>query len=163
MIAYMMTAGDVDVTILPREFKIRTTQLRAYSDGRIDRWMKSGRWKEIKNTMNHAQGYNVILIDKKQYMRGRVMGTAFLGIDPENKNMVVFHLDGNRMNTDLGNLSTLSHSQANRAAAERQHDKKKEAQLNERLDAVGSAVGSKLGKDVGWRLGSAVGSNVQTI
>ena len=111
----------------PREFKIRTTELRAYTDGRIERWMKSGRWKEIKNTMNHAQGYNVILIDKKQYMRGRVMGAAFLGIDPENKNMVVFHRDGNRMNTNLSNLSTLSHSQANRAVSERQQDKQQDA------------------------------------
>ena len=129
----MMTAGDK--TIPPREFKIRSTQLRAYTDGRIERWMKSGRWKEIKNTMNHAQGYNVILIDKKQYMRGRVIGAAFLGIDAENKNMVVFHIDGNRMNTNLANLSTLSHSQANRAAAERQQDKKSDAQPNAQPNA----------------------------
>ena len=106
-----------------REFTIRTTRLRAYKDGRVERFMKSGRWKEIKNTMNHAQGYNVILIDKKQYMRGRVIGGAYLGIDVDNKHMVVFHKDGNRMNTKLDNLSTLSHSQANRAVAERQQDK----------------------------------------
>jgi hypothetical protein len=120
----------------PREFKIRTTELRAYTDGRIERWMKSGRWKVIKNTKNHAQGYNVILIDKKQYMRGRVMGTAFLGIDPENKNMVVFHKDGNRMNTTLSNLSTLSHSQANRAVSERQQNNKQYVVQDVRIDEI---------------------------
>ena len=117
----MMTSDNTPEE--PREFKIRTTTLRACRDGRVERWMKSGRWKNIKNTMNHAQGYNVILIDKKQYMRGRVMGAAFLGIDADNKNMIVFHKDGDRMNTQLDNLSTLSHSQANRAVAERQHEK----------------------------------------
>ena len=106
----------------PREITIRSTRLRAHADGKVERLMKSGRWKIIKDSLNHGQGYNVILIDKKQYMRARVIGTAFLGIDPDNRNMIVFHNDGNRMNNNVNNLKTLSHSQANEAVSKRQKD-----------------------------------------
>jgi len=117
----MHTAMAPDTTD-PREITIRSTRLRAHADGVVERLMRSGRWKTIKNSRNHGQGYNVILIDKKQYMRARVIGAAYLGIDPDNSNMIVFHNDGDRMNNRVENLATLSHSQANEAVARRHAD-----------------------------------------
>lgn len=41
--------------------------------GELFRKMKSGFWKKIENKENHKKGYNVVLIDKKQYMRAKLI------------------------------------------------------------------------------------------
>ena len=83
---------------------IRDTELDVYEDGTIKRKLLSGRWKEIKNKVNHNKGYNVILINKKQYMRSTIIAHAFLEMNIDDKQYFVSHLDLERLNCQLSNL-----------------------------------------------------------
>lgn len=91
------------------DLQILDTQLRVFPNGDIQRQLKSGTWKSIKNTANHNQGYNVIVINKKQFMRSRIVGKAFLSLDLNDK-MVLHHIDGNRLNCSVDNLTIESYS-----------------------------------------------------
>ncbi len=86
------------------ELVVEDSEFRVYKTGVIERKLKSGKWKVINNVANHNQGYNVILIKKKQYMRSTLMRLAFINI-PSSKKMVMHHKDGNRLNCELSNLS----------------------------------------------------------
>jgi len=91
-----------------KELTIENTRLRVYENGEIERQFKSGEWKLIHNSANHNQGYNVILIQKRQYMRSRIMAMTFLDLDV-NKKILMHHKDGNRLNCALKNLSVETH------------------------------------------------------
>lgn len=82
---------------------INTTLLRVYEDGTIERY-KNNRWDLIENTSNHKKGYNVIMIDKKQYMRSRLVCHVFKNMDLTSK-FVIHYLDENRLNCSIDNLS----------------------------------------------------------
>ena len=84
--------------------EIDGTQLKAYSDGTIMRKMKSNNWKEIENRENHIKGYNVILINKKQYMRSKIMAFAFLDKNLYDTKFFVCHKDNDKMNSSSDNL-----------------------------------------------------------
>ena len=89
------------------------SEFRVYKTGMIERKMKSGTWKEIPNTMNHSQGYNVICINKKQYMRSRLIFLAFMNdVNPEKK-ILMHHLDEDRLNCSLDNMSIENHCTIN--------------------------------------------------
>ena len=83
---------------------IRDSELDVYEDGTIKRKLLSGRWKEINNNANHNKGYNVILINKKQYMRSSIIAHTFLEFNLEDKHYFVSHLDLDRLNCQLSNL-----------------------------------------------------------
>ena len=83
---------------------IRDSELDVYEDGTIKRKLLSGRWKEINNKPNHNKGYNVILINKKQFMRSSIIAHAFLELNLDEKNYFVSHLDLDRLNCQLSNL-----------------------------------------------------------
>ena len=87
------------------EIKVINTLFRVKKTGEIERQMRSGNWKFIKNSPNHNQGYNVILVDKKQIMRSRIIAYAFMGIELFNKKNIIFHKDDNRLNCNVENLS----------------------------------------------------------
>lgn len=72
--------------------------------GEISRLMKSGTWKKIPNRPNHCKGYNVIMINKKQYMRWQIIAHAFLKYDLNNKTVVVCYLDQNKLNSGIDNI-----------------------------------------------------------
>jgi len=91
-----------------KELTIENTRLRVYENGEIERQFKSGEWKLVHNSANHNQGYNVILIQKHQYMRSRIMAMTFLDLDV-NKKILMHHKDGNRLNCALKNLSVETH------------------------------------------------------
>jgi len=91
------------------ELIIGSTYFRVYESGEIERQMKSGKWKVVKNTMNHSQGYNVIFVEKKQYMRSRLMFLAYFNT-PFSEKIVMSHKDGNRLNCKLSNLSIETYS-----------------------------------------------------
>jgi len=82
---------------------IQDSVFRVFRDGRIHRLMKSGNWKEITNKVNHKQGYNVIMIQKKQYMRGRIVAHAYLKMDLKDKR-VIHHINMNRADCNVNNL-----------------------------------------------------------
>jgi hypothetical protein len=83
---------------------IKTTELDCKEDGSILRKMKSGKWKEIPNRSNQSKGYNVILIDKKQYMRSHIIAHAFLEYSLDDKTKIIYHLDTNKLNCSKDNL-----------------------------------------------------------
>ena len=72
--------------------------------GFIYRKMKSGNWKEIENKMNHKKGYNVIMIDKKQYSRSKLILFAYNKIKLEDKNRNIYHKNSDRLDCSLDNL-----------------------------------------------------------
>lgn len=80
-----------------------TTQIKVYDDGKIERKMKTN-WKEIANKQNHNKGYNVIMIEKKQYMRSKLVAHAFLNIDIDDRNIIICHRDNDKLNTAVKNL-----------------------------------------------------------
>ena len=82
---------------------IKESIFRVFRNGKIHRLMKSGNWKEITNKINHKQGYNVIMIQKKQYMRGRIVAHAYLNMDLEDKR-VIHHINMNRADCHVNNL-----------------------------------------------------------
>jgi len=84
------------------EINILSSTLLVYENGEIHRQMKSGIWKVIKNVENHNRGYNVICIGKKQFMRSHIMLLAFHNTAHK---PAIKHLDGNRLNCALSNLS----------------------------------------------------------
>ena len=81
---------------------IDETELKVFNNGTIMRKMKE--WKEIKNNANQSKGYNVILINKKQYMRSKIIVNAFLQIPLDDKSIYICHKDNDKLNTSLKNL-----------------------------------------------------------
>ena len=81
---------------------IEGTELKVFNDGRILRKMSD--WKEIKNTANQNKGYNVILINKKQYMRSKIIVNAFCKIPLDDKTIYICHKDNDKLNTSIKNL-----------------------------------------------------------
>ena len=81
---------------------IEGTELKVFSNGTILRKMSN--WKEIKNTANQNKGYNVILINKKQYMRSKIIVNAFRKIPLDDKSIYICHKDNDKLNASIKNL-----------------------------------------------------------
>ena len=81
---------------------INDTKLKVFKNGTIERKMTN--WKEIKNTPNQSKGYNVILINKKQYMRSKIIVNTFLNIPLDDKTIYICHKDNDKLNCSLKNL-----------------------------------------------------------
>ena len=81
---------------------IDETQLKVFNNGTIMRKMKE--WKEIKNNANQSKGYNVILINKKQYMRSKIIVNAFLQVPLDDKSIYICHKDNDKLNASIKNL-----------------------------------------------------------
>ena len=79
-------------------------ELIVNTKGELYRKMKSGNWKQIANKNNHAKGYNVILISKKQYMRSKIVMHACKGLDLHEKYINICHVNKDRLNCELSNL-----------------------------------------------------------
>ena len=94
------------------EVSIGDSMLRVFPNGDIERKLKSGRWKMIPNVANQNQGYNVIFIEKKQYMRSRIVCLALMNI-PATGKYLMYHKDGNRLNCSLDNLSIETYQSIN--------------------------------------------------
>ena len=98
----------------PVELNLYGTRLKVFTDGKIDRCMKSGNWKTIENTSNHRHGYNVVMIKNVQYTRARIIAYAFLNlITMTDKAIVIHHKDDDRLNCSVENLSIESYSSIN--------------------------------------------------
>ena len=79
-----------------------------HQNGSIKRKMKSGKWKEIKNNINHNRGYNVIMINKRQFTRNQIIAHVFMNYDlfdkDNNKNKMIINKDKNKLNSCVSNL-----------------------------------------------------------
>lgn len=73
--------------------------------GELFRKMKTGFWKKIENKENHKKGYNVILIDKKQYMRAKLIMYFMDKVDLCEKHVNIIHINHNKLDCSFNNLS----------------------------------------------------------
>jgi len=95
------------------EIEISGSKFRVFETGEIHREMKSGSWKTVNNIKNHSRGYNVIMINGKQYMRSRVMLLAFKDAFRQREStekIMMHHIDGNCLNCALSNLTVETYS-----------------------------------------------------
>ena len=90
-----------EFTVMPNEIRFCFISTKS---GRIFRKMKSGKWKEIINKSNHTKGYNVILIDKKQYMRSKLILYSLNKINLNDKNLQIMHKNKNKLDCNMDNL-----------------------------------------------------------
>ena len=84
--------------------EIGETILKVFQDGTIERIKADDSWKIIENSCNHNKGYNVILINKEQYMRSKIIATAYLNHDLYDKSVFICHKDNDKMNCSSDNL-----------------------------------------------------------
>ena len=91
------------VVMDPIRVNIQNTTLKVFEDGTILRKMKHD-YKEIANKPNQSKGYNVILIEKKQYMRSKIIAHAYLNIKLDDKNIYICHQDEDKLNCAVENL-----------------------------------------------------------
>jgi len=75
------------------------------SEGLLFRKMKTGFWKEIQNTKNHAKGYNVIIVNKKQYSRAKLILFACNKINLDDKNKNIYHKNQDKLDCKIENLT----------------------------------------------------------
>ena len=88
-----------------RDFSLNNVNFICSTQGLLFRKMKTGYWKEIQNTKNHAKGYNVILVDKKQYSRAKLILFACNKINLSDKNRNIYHKNMNRLDCSIDNLT----------------------------------------------------------
>ena len=89
------------------------THMICNENGDIYRKMKSGNWKKIENSENHKKGYNVILINKKQYMRAKLIMYFLEEIDLYDKNLNICHINQNKLDCSFKNLYIKGRSNEN--------------------------------------------------
>ncbi len=89
------------------EFTLNGQEFISSKNGDIYRKMKTNYWKEIINKSNHAKGYNMILIKNKQYSRAKIILYAFDKINLNDKYINIYHLNKNKLDCSISNLSLL--------------------------------------------------------
>ena len=85
--------------------KIDSYEFICCNDGNIFRKMKSGNWKIIENKSNHKKGYNVILINKKQYSRAKLIMYSMGKLELSEKNKNIYHINKDKLDCSFTNLS----------------------------------------------------------
>ena len=73
--------------------------------GKIFRKMKTGYWKEVTNKSNHSKGYNVILVNKKQYTRARLILYGIKKINLYDKSVIINHINNDKLDCNINNLA----------------------------------------------------------
>ena len=90
-----------------RKIMFNDSEFMITRDGNIFRKMKSCNFKEIKNNPNHKKGYNVILINKKQYMRSFLIALAWFPKFKETTEkyiVSIHHINNNKLDCKANNL-----------------------------------------------------------
>lgn len=98
-----MEANNIKTTENACIIKVMNSYFMIFNDGSIKRYMKSNKWKLIKNTPNHHSGMNVILIEKNQFTRSKLLGLVYFNLDI-NKSYITVYKDKNRINCNVNNL-----------------------------------------------------------
>lgn len=98
-----MSETDIKTKFGGRNIKINDTSLIVTKNGDIFRKMKSSNWKQVENKKNQYKGYNVILIDKKQYMRSKLVAMAYFRLDM-NKRFYIIHNNGDKLDVNINNI-----------------------------------------------------------
>ena len=100
---HAMSESDIKTKYGGRPLIINDTNLLVTKSGDIYRKMKSSKWKKIENKKNHFKGYNVILIDKKQYMRSKLIAMAYFQLDTKKK-FYITHNNGDKLDANIYNI-----------------------------------------------------------
>jgi hypothetical protein len=103
MVYQAMTESEIKTKLSGRPLNINNTRLLVTKRGEVYRKMKSNNWKKIENKVNQFKGYNVILIDKKQYMRSKLVAMAYFRLDT-NKRFYITHNNGDKLDVSINNL-----------------------------------------------------------
>lgn len=94
---------------------LNESRFRVYRNGDIYRWKYNNKigvhYVQVKNTANQ-NGYNTISCKGKMYLRHRIMGYCYLGLDIEDPNIKIDHIDRNKLHNHINNLQ-LSTQQRN--------------------------------------------------
>ncbi len=92
------------------EVELNNTKLKVYEDGRVERFWRNKYWREVENTPI-CYGYNTIACNRRRYRRHRIIAMCYLGLDINNTDLVVDHIDHNTINNNVNNLRVVSQQQ----------------------------------------------------
>tara|TARA_R110000868_G_scaffold155702_2_gene382281 strand:- start:231 stop:764 length:534 start_codon:yes stop_codon:yes gene_type:complete len=82
--------------------------LRVFSDGRVERLLETGDWREVPHTPNLNGKYNTIGVNGKMYKRNKLVAACFLNHPLENK-LPVDHINGVFLDDRVENLRSSTH------------------------------------------------------
>ena len=92
-----------------REIELNGRKLRCYECGKIETFVWN-KWKELVGYIRN-DGYYRVGINNKKYLKYRIIAYAFLGLDIENPNQVIDHIDRDTSNNAVSNLRIVSTQQ----------------------------------------------------
>ena len=95
--------SDIKSEYHVRSFQINDNSFLISKRGEIFRKMKSNNWKMIENKGNHKKGYNVIQVDKKQYMRSTLIAMAYFKLNTD-KRFCIYHKNKDKLDSKITNL-----------------------------------------------------------
>ena len=97
------------------EVEIYGRYLLVYPDGTVFWKGEHDVWKLIPNLPNTGKGYNQLQMSnkgtKKRLYRHRLIAWLYLGLDLDDKNQIIDHIDGDKINNCMENLRIVSSSQ----------------------------------------------------
>ena len=91
-------------------------KLFVYLNGMILRYSDKGGyhlvkgWSEAKGNIYNT-GYIIIKLNGKHFLKHRIVGYSFLGLDIDNPKQQIDHIDRNRQNNNMNNLRIVSHQE----------------------------------------------------
>jgi len=92
------------------EVELNNTKLKVYEDGRVERFWRNKYWREVENTPI-SYGYSQINCNRRPYKTHRIVAMCYLGLDINNTDLVVDHIDHNKINNNVNNLRVVSQQQ----------------------------------------------------
>ena len=100
-----------------RLITLNGVKLLVYQNGMILRYSDKN-YRTLSKGWNHCDGwlrvdYKVIEIKHKPYLIHRIVAFAFLGLDINNVNQIVDHIDRNKLNNNLTNLRIVTSQENN--------------------------------------------------
>ncbi len=92
------------------DININGVDLRVWRNGDIFRYFKGkgGFYREIPNKKNTTNGYNQITLNYKGYLKHRIIAYCYLGLNINNTEIQIDHIDHNRINNNVENLRLVS-------------------------------------------------------
>ena len=94
------------------DIELNGIKLRVWRNGDIFRYYeKGGFYREQPNIRNHSAGYNSFQLNKKMYYRHRIIAYCYLGLNINNTEIHIDHIDHNKINNNVENLRLVSNQQ----------------------------------------------------
>ena len=100
-----------------RLITLNGVKLLVYINGMILRYrdkangrFKKG-WGEAKGSIDNTTGYLRTRLNRKDFLKHRIVGYAFLGLDIDNPKQIIDHIDRNKQNNNMNNLRIVSHQE----------------------------------------------------